>query len=109
MADSKQVLIEVTRPSGYFRNRILHSRGARILVPEVAVPGIVDAKPPYGVVVEDQDAVPRTAAVTQGLDIEATEGARDLAEEAGVDLRVVKGTGEDGRITKGDVRAAIAT
>lgn len=35
--------------------------------------------------------------------INATETAVNLAEERGVDLAMVTGTGVDGRITKGDV------
>lgn len=41
-------------------------------------------------------------------DVEATVAAMDLAEEHGVDLSQVSGTGEDGRITKPDVEAYIA-
>lgn len=39
-------------------------------------------------------------------EIEATDAASDLAEELGVDLASVEGTGKDGKITVGDVRAA---
>lgn len=37
---------------------------------------------------------------------DATDAARELAEEEGVDLASVKGTGADGRITVSDVKAA---
>lgn len=39
-------------------------------------------------------------------DINATAGAIALAEELGIDLGTVEGTGLDGRITKPDVEAA---
>ena len=39
-------------------------------------------------------------------DIEATPAAQAAAEEAGVDLSTVEGTGSEGRITKADVEAA---
>lgn len=38
---------------------------------------------------------------------DATDAARKLAEEAGIDLGAVKGSGKDGAITKPDVEAAI--
>jgi pyruvate/2-oxoglutarate dehydrogenase complex dihydrolipoamide acyltransferase (E2) component len=44
----------------------------------------------------------REAREAQG-DVDATDGARELASENGVDLREVEGTGADGRVTKGDV------
>lgn len=46
--------------------------------------------------------------VTEGRII-ATPVARRLAEELGVDLRYVKGTGPEGRITKADVEAFAAS
>lgn len=41
-------------------------------------------------------------AATGALDV--TDAARELAAEEGVDLYAVEGTGQDGRITVGDVR-----
>lgn len=41
-------------------------------------------------------------------EIDATDGAKELAEEENVDLSQVEGTGADGRITKGDVESYIA-
>lgn len=38
-------------------------------------------------------------------EIDATEGAIELADAEGLDLSKVKGTGEAGRVTKGDVEA----
>jgi pyruvate/2-oxoglutarate dehydrogenase complex dihydrolipoamide acyltransferase (E2) component len=43
-----------------------------------------------------------------GAEIDATESATELAEEEDVDLAQVEGTGQDGRITKGDVEHYIA-
>ncbi len=40
---------------------------------------------------------------------DATEGARERAEELGVDLHEVEGTGRDGRITKSDVETHAQT
>lgn len=38
----------------------------------------------------------------------ASKAAATLAEEAGIDLSAIEGTGKNGSITKGDVEAAIA-
>ena len=38
----------------------------------------------------------------------ATPGAHEVAEELGVDLTEVKGSGVKGRITKSDVEAAVS-
>jgi pyruvate/2-oxoglutarate dehydrogenase complex dihydrolipoamide acyltransferase (E2) component len=37
------------------------------------------------------------------IPIDATDGAKELAEDSGVDLAKVTGTGQNGRITKLDV------
>ena len=39
-------------------------------------------------------------------DVDATQGALEAAEELGVDLAEIEGTGAHGRITKSDVEAA---
>lgn len=39
--------------------------------------------------------------------VNATDAAVALAEEAGIDLSSVKGSGDGGRITKADVQASI--
>ena len=41
------------------------------------------------------------------VDVDITDAARELAEEHGVDLSTIEGTGKDGRILKGDVEKAI--
>lgn len=43
-----------------------------------------------------------------GTIAEATKGAEEAAEELGVDLATVTGSGKDGKITKADVEAAVA-
>lgn len=39
--------------------------------------------------------------------VDATDSARELAAEHGIDLRALSGTGAGGRITKGDVQSAV--
>jgi len=41
-------------------------------------------------------------------EIDATDAAKELAEEAGIGLPEVDGTGKDGRVTKGDVKDAMS-
>ena len=55
------------------------------------------------------EAAPATEAVkpTEPVAIEATGTARALAEEHGVDLATIEGTGKEGRILKSDVEKAI--
>jgi pyruvate/2-oxoglutarate dehydrogenase complex dihydrolipoamide acyltransferase (E2) component len=45
---------------------------------------------------------------TPAVDVDATAGAVELADEHGIDLEAIEGTGVDGRVTKADVEAAIA-
>lgn len=40
-------------------------------------------------------------------EIDATDAARELADEHGIDLAEVEGTGADGRIVIGDIRALL--
>jgi pyruvate dehydrogenase E2 component (dihydrolipoamide acetyltransferase) len=61
------------------------------------------------------DAAPREApkaeakpAAHDDHDVLANPSARRIAEEEGIDLSALKGSGPDGRITKGDVLAAVA-
>ena len=42
---------------------------------------------------------------TPGTDAEATDEARELAAERGLDLSEIEGSGKDGRVTKKDVEA----
>jgi pyruvate/2-oxoglutarate dehydrogenase complex dihydrolipoamide acyltransferase (E2) component len=50
--------------------------------------------------VTQRPSAPQTAV---DASVDATDSAKELAETEGVDLSKVKGTGADGRITKGDV------
>jgi pyruvate/2-oxoglutarate dehydrogenase complex dihydrolipoamide acyltransferase (E2) component len=40
-------------------------------------------------------------------EVDATDGARTLADEEDVDLTALEGSGKDGRITKADVKDAL--
>lgn len=45
--------------------------------------------------------------VVESAPIDATDAARALAESNGIDLATIEGTGANGRITVGDVRALV--
>jgi len=63
-----------------------------------------NADMPVEAVVEETPAVVETPPVA---DFDITESARELAEEAGLDLATIEGTGKEGRILKSDVQKAI--
>jgi len=46
-------------------------------------------------------------ATAEAPEIDATDTARALADEAGIDLATIEGTGKEGRILKSDVQKAI--
>ena len=50
---------------------------------------------------------PAAAAVEAAPEFDITDSARALAEEAGLDLAGIQGTGKEGRILKSDVQKAI--
>src|SRR5476649_1342072 len=52
-------------------------------------------------------AAPAAAPAAGGEDPIAAPAARQLAEENGINLASIKGTGKDGRVTKEDVVAAV--
>ena len=63
-----------------------------------------EAEAPVEVVAEETPVVVETGPVAE---FDITDAARDLAEEAGLDLATVEGTGKEGRILKSDVQKAI--
>ncbi|MBK5099247.1 MAG: E3 binding domain-containing protein [Gemmatimonadetes bacterium] len=56
-------------------------------------------------VVEAEPAVVEPAEVP--AEVDATDTARSLAKENGIDLTTIEGTGKEGRILKSDVAKAI--
>ena len=52
-------------------------------------------------------AAKKEEAVPEAVAIDITDSARELAEEAGLDLETIEGTGKEGRILKSDVQKAI--
>lgn len=52
-------------------------------------------------------ALERVSLAEQGDGLLISDAVRKLAEEVGLDVASLKGTGKDGRITKADVEAAV--
>jgi large subunit ribosomal protein L20 len=69
----------------------------------------VERKPEAAAEKPDTEAAPAVAEAPdtkEQPEVEATEAAERRAEELGVDLSAVEGTGQEGRITLGDVEKA---
>ncbi|MDP2497850.1 MAG: 50S ribosomal protein L21 [Candidatus Palauibacterales bacterium] len=59
---------------------------------------------------EEDEAEPVRAEEEQGLaaeDVDITDAARELADEHGIDITTIDGTGKDGRVLKSDVQDAV--
>ena len=67
-----------------------------------------EAKPAEATPAASAAAAPATAAIVNTGRIMATPVAKRIAEERGLDLRTIIGTGPEGRIVKTDVEAALA-
>src|SRR5262249_43936047 len=56
---------------------------------------------------KDEAAAPKPAAAKPAGDMPLAPSVRRIAAETGIDASAVAGTGKDGRVTKGDMLAAI--
>ena len=100
--------VEVPSPAGGTVSRILVAEGEVVPVGTVLV--VIGGDRPGLLPVSDTETrtvetAPR-AAEADGSKVRATPLVRKVAQELGVDLSTISGTGPQGRITEADVRAA---
>ncbi len=76
--------------------------------PEKPSPAGKGADKPEGLAETPEPAAEAEGAEPAGTaEVDVTDAARELAEEHGIDLAGLEGTGKEGRILKGDVEGAI--
>ncbi|HET7744844.1 MAG TPA: dihydrolipoamide acetyltransferase family protein [Gaiellaceae bacterium] len=105
--------VEIPSPYGGTVLRILVREGD---VAPVGTALVVVGEPGEEVAATEQEASPTAAAVpsdgsvrrTAPMRVQATPLVRKIADQLGVDLETVAGTGPQGRLTEEDVRAAAA-
>ncbi len=99
--ETDKVVLEVVAPADGTLQEVFKGEGDVVLSNEViakVAAGAVDSAPAAAPAAEDLSTDEEA-----GGDTIASPAARKLAEEKGIDLQQVAGTGKDGRITKEDV------
>ena len=115
--ETDKVVVEVVAPADGHLTEIVKNEGDVVLSEEVlahfaeaqAGDAPAAATSPGPAAVEEPSAVKAAPDASPGGDVSASPAARRLADERGIDIAQVAGTGKAGRITKDDVvRAADA-
>lgn len=105
--ETDKVVLEVVAPANGSLTSILKDEGEIVDSEEViaqfeASEAALPTAPP-----EPGAATAAEATKTPELEVSASPAARKLAEEEGIDIQSVAGSGKDGRITKDDVNQAV--
>ncbi len=114
--ETDKVVLELPSPIDGVLIKIAKADGGSVVSGEIIATIDTEARPNASAVAATASAVkPSPAAVlpTQhaapaALDTRMMPAARKIAEEQGVDISKIAGTGRDGRVTKGDVLEQVA-
>ena len=104
--ETDKVVIEIVAPVAGTLTEIVKAEGETVLSDEVIAqfePGAASVQPPPAQPPGEPPAA--LAAVEVGI----SPAARKLAEEKGIDITTLNGSGRGGRITKADVSRAVST
>lgn len=108
--ETDKVVLEVLAEADGVLGAIVAEEGATVLSNQVLgsiEEGSVAAAAPAAAAAAPAAAPAAAAPAAGGEDPIAAPAARQLAEENGINLASIKGTGKDGRVTKEDVVAAV--
>ncbi|MDY7534655.1 2-oxoglutarate dehydrogenase complex dihydrolipoyllysine-residue succinyltransferase [Pseudomonas sp. Bout1] len=108
--ETDKVVLEVLAEADGVLGAIVAEEGATVLSNQVLgsiEEGSAAAAAPAAAAPAAAAAAPAAAPAAGGEDPIAAPAARQLAEENGINLASIKGTGKDGRVTKEDVVAAV--
>lgn len=109
--ETDKVVLEVLAEADGVLGTIVAEEGATVLSNQVLgsiEEGSAAAAPaPAAAAAAPAASAPAAAPAAGGEDPIAAPAARQLAEENGINLASIKGTGKDGRVTKEDVVAAV--
>src|SRR6266404_2189675 len=117
--ETDKVTIEVPAPSAGTLGEIVAKDGQTVAVGALlgqinegaagAKPAAASAKPTASAAPPPAAAAPVAAAVPKAVPADAplAPSVRKLSAESGIDATTVPGSGKDGRVTKGDMLAAI--
>lgn len=115
VVEGEKTTFEIEAPQGGTLKKILRSAGEEVQVGEalavIAEPGETIREPVATTRTEIAEKLPQTSQLSKAgreeVAVRASPAARRLAEEMGVDLLHVTGTGPEGRITREDILAYV--